>query len=207
MDKNVISMGEARQRMASTLPLKTLSDLERLPARLTDAEMSALKEIANAPLPPPAACDDLHFAQCFRLISAVLPKQSKDELDGKLFVAAYRRILQEYSRDAISYLTEEAVRNCRWFPTIAECLQILERYRRDDDDTRFRCAVEERIRKERRDQWEEKRLAEPEPETDRRPLTQADVDRLPPYLVKLGLSIGAIKYDATGKLVPAPKED
>lgn len=133
-------------------------------------------------------------------MSAVLPKQSKDELDGKLFVAAYRRILQEYSRDAISYLTEEAMRNCRWFPTIAECLQILESYRRDDDDTQFRWAVEERIRKERNARWEEKRLAEPE--MDRRPLTQEDVDRLPPYLVKLGLSIGAIKYDATGTLVP-----
>ncbi len=161
-----------------------------------------MKEVASAPLPPPAACDDLHFAQCFRLMSAVLPKQSKDELDGKLFVAAYRRILKEHSRDAISYLTEEAMRNCRWFPTIAECLQILENYCRDDDDTRFRWAVEERIRKERHARWEEKRLAELEPETERRPLTQENVDRLPPYLVKLGLSIGAIKYDATGTLVP-----
>lgn len=190
-------------------PLKTLSDLERLPARLTDTELSALKEVASAPLPLPAACDDLHFAQCFRLMSAVLPKQSKDELDGKLFVAAYRRILQEYSRDAISYLTEEAMRNCRWFPTIAECLQILESYRRDDDDTRFKAAIHARINQENRHRWEEERQAELDrpPVIVRNQLTQEDVDCLPPYLVKLGLSLKTIEYDETGKLVPVEWEE
>lgn len=142
-------------------------------------------------------------------MSAVLPKQSKDELDGKLFVAAYRRILQEYSRDAISYLTEEAMRNCRWFPTIAEYLQILESYRRDDDDTRFKAAIYARINQENRHRWEEERQAELDrpPVIVRNQLTQEDVDCLPPYLVKLGLSLKTIEYDETGKLVPVEWEE
>lgn len=171
--------------------------------------MKALQEIADAPLPPPAACDDLHFAQCFRLLSAVLPKQSKDELDGKLFVAAYKRILQNHSRDAISYLTEEAMSTCRWFPTIAECLNILEGYQRNDDDTRFRAAVNSRLVQERHQRWEDERKARAErpPVIVRNQLTQDDVDQLPSYLVKLGLSLGTLEYDATGKLVPVEWEE
>lgn len=209
MEKNVINMDAAKQKMASMPRLMTFSDLENLPERLDDQMVIALQKVVNSPLPAPEPCDDKHFAQCLRLMAAVLPKQSKDEIDGKLFVAAYKRILQSHSREAISYLAEEAMSRCRWFPTIAECLEILQDYRRDDDAVRLRAAISSRLVQERRQRWEDesKERAKREPEIRRNQLTQDDVDKLPAHLVKLGLNIGALERDETGKVVPVEWEE
>lgn len=63
---------------------------------------------------------------------AVLPRQQADDVAGELFVRAYQRQLGHYSNEAISFLANKATERCKWFPTIAECLDILKDWHRDD---------------------------------------------------------------------------
>lgn len=153
--------------------------------------------LTREPLPPPEACDDQHFAKCFRLMSAVLPKQSKDELAGKLFVAGYQRILQAYPKDAISFLAEQAMTRCRWFPTIAECIEILQEWRRSDAETRRRSHILQAIRREE----EARRIDQREASRDMRPMTPEEVAALPEPVISLGLSCGALKRLDDGTVV------
>ena len=120
----------------AALPLHLIADLdlESLPARLDDRQWAMVKRIADAPLPSLPPCPERHMLQCLRVMLAVLPRQNSDELTGELFVETYRRQLGEWPADAISYLADQATRQCRWFPTIAECLEIMGGWRRCDAD-------------------------------------------------------------------------
>lgn len=175
----------------------TSLNLEALPERLTDSQLGELVALTKEQLPAAEPCDDRHFAQCFRLMSAVLPKQSKDELAGKLFVAAYQRILQTYPKDAISFLAEQSMTRCRWFPTIAECLEILQEWRRNDVETRKRSRILQAIRHEqearRSEAYAAKRVI--------RPMTADEVAALSEPMVALGLSCGALKRLDDGTVV------
>lgn len=171
--------------------------LEALPERLTDNQLGELVALTREPLPPPEACDDQHFAKCFRLMSAVLPKQSKDELAGKLFVAGYQRILQSYPKDAISFLAEQAMTRCRWFPTIAECIDILQEWRRSDAETRKRSQMLQAIRREQ----ETRHIEQREASRNLQPLTADDVAALPEPMISLGISCGALRRLDDGTVI------
>lgn len=98
--------------------------LSSLPDRLDDTVLGMLRELVNSPLPAPQSCDEQHFAKCLALID-ILPRRQDDQLTGKAKFALYRRILGGFSNEAISYLAEQATSKCHWFPTPAECLEIL----------------------------------------------------------------------------------
>ena len=110
-------------------------DLESLPERLSDQQLAMVRKIAAAPLPCLPPCSEIHFARCLRVMLAVLPRQNSDDVAGELFVETYRRQLGDNPAAAISYLAEQATRACRWFPTIAECVEIVSGWRRADADT------------------------------------------------------------------------
>lgn len=133
---------------ASRLHLIADLDLESLPERLDDTQMAAVKKIADAPLPSLPPCGDRHLMQCLRGMLAVLPRQNSDDIAGELFVEMYRRQLGEHPADAITYLVDQATRNCRWFPTIAECLEIVSGWRRWDADTLRRATARTRYFRE-----------------------------------------------------------
>lgn len=122
---------------ATALPLHLIADLDlaSLPERLDDRQLATVKRIMDAPLPSLPPCDDRHLLQSLRVMLAVLPRQHSDDLAGELFVETYRRQLNEYPAPAISYMVDQATRRCRWFPTIAECIEIIGGWRRHDADT------------------------------------------------------------------------
>lgn len=133
------------------------------------------------------------------MMLAVLPRQNTDDLGGELFVAAYERHLGGYPQDAIEYLTDRATGECRWFPTIAECRQILEAWRRTDSaalrrDTARRLEGRERMARvnERND-----------PPPALREITQAEVDGMSDEMRRFGMACGAITQTADGRFVPA----
>ena len=88
--------------------------------------MRQLQTFASSPTPEYPA-SERHFAQCLRILIATLPKKVTDDLGGELLVAAYRRMLGHFSDAAISHMTESALK-LKWFPTIGECLSILENW-------------------------------------------------------------------------------
>lgn len=188
---------ETEKQTGLMQPSTASLNLAALPERLTDSQLRELVALLSEPLPAPEPCDDQHFAKCFRLMSAVLPKQSKDELAGKLFVAAYQRILQSYPKDAISYLTEQAMNRCRWFPTIAECIDILQEWRRMDDHTRKRSYIRQAIYREQ----EARRLEASQKNRLTRAMTAEEVAALPEPMVALGISCGALKRLDDGTVI------
>jgi hypothetical protein len=87
--------------------------------------LAELEAMANCPLPPPAPCPEARFLEVIVLLDACLPRQTDDGISGDLRIAAYRRMLGGYPLEAIKHLEATALARCKWFPTIAECLEIL----------------------------------------------------------------------------------
>lgn len=148
----------ATRATASNAPLidaLPILDLASLPARLDDAILGQLDTIANCRLPELERCGDRHFIQCFRVMKAALPRRSADDLSGELLVAAYQRLLGSYPDEAISFLSEHALRECKWFPTIAECLSIIGRWERRD--AAYQRAAAHRAQRERQARFDDVR--------------------------------------------------
>jgi hypothetical protein len=116
-------------------------DLTALPERLDDQTLERVQAIASAPLPPPRPCDETHLTKCLRVMLSVLPRKTSDELSGELFVAAYQRKLRDFSNDAISYMSDKALETCRWFPTIAECMELASEAPRTDEAVQRKIAA------------------------------------------------------------------
>lgn len=135
----------------------TVLDLNTLPARLDDQTLAMVEAMANSPLPALVPCSEGKFGQAMRYLSASLPTRGHDDAAGELRFEAYRRTLGHLPADAIGFLTGEVLRTCRWFPTIAECLEITARWTRGDTGLRDRAAA--RAEKERRDRWNDLRGA------------------------------------------------
>lgn len=200
---NLEIVDERRTGTVSPRPLIADLDLAALPARLDDETLEMVKAIAAAPITPLPPCDERHFNQCLRIMLSVLPKRSADEVSGELFVAAYHRKLADKSNAAISFLADKAMERCRWFPTIAECLEILSEFRRNDEmihkELDRRRLAGELARKEREARSDDA-LAEHAVKAGF--LTQEDVDALPEYLVSLGLTCGSLRKDDEGIVRP-----
>jgi len=179
-------------------------DLTNLPDRLDDTMLRELTTIARSPLPALPACSERHFNQCMRLMDAVLPKRSSDDVSGKLMAAAYRRMLGNHSEQEISFLAERAMATCKWMPTIAECLEILGEWRRNDEYARAQTMAANAIMIERRHREQEnnRKAGMDVPE-----ITQKDIDNMSPDLIRLGLTCGALIENSDGSISVAPKED
>lgn len=142
--------------MRSTVKL----DLANPPERLNDEQLAEAERISREPLPDLPPVDPKFLAQCLRMMLAVLPRQNADDIAGELFVAAYKSHLGGFSREAIEYLTHRATGECKWFPTIAECREILDRWQRDDEEVHRRRLAGSLAYRER----EARRAPEPERE-------------------------------------------
>lgn len=134
-----------------------------------------------------------------------MPKRKTDDVGGELFVAAYERALWRFPTDAITYLTDTAIQSSQWFPTVAECLDIVGRWIRDDIHA-------QRHREARRRLLREKSLRERDrldslPPAPRRRMTQDDVDQMSGSLRAVGLRCGALIENPDGTISPNPDDD
>lgn len=105
-----------------------LTSLRNLPARLDDATLTSLEVVATSPLPPAEPCDRTTFDRTLRVMDAALPRRHQGEVSGELLAKTYHRMLGHLSREAISFIAEESIATCKWFPTVAECLEISRRF-------------------------------------------------------------------------------
>lgn len=172
-------------------------DLMCLPERLDDMTWQRVTAIGRSRLPDLPQCDRGLFSQALRTMLAVLPRRGADDLSGELFVAAYERALSGRPADQITFLRDQSIIRCKWFPTVAECLEIMDDWRRDDEAVRRKAMANNLTRKERRAredelyQWDRKHG---------NLMTQADVDKLPPPLVNIGIKAGWLQQDESGQV-------
>lgn len=97
--------------------------------------------LARAQLPAIVPCDAAHFDKCMSFMDAALPRRKQDGASGKLRAAAERRALANFSAEAMSYLAKQAVERCQWFPTISECLTILEEWKQPEIEIKRRAEL------------------------------------------------------------------
>jgi hypothetical protein len=56
----------------------------------------------------------------------MMPKRAADEVAGELLARGYWRVLGEkLTEKQMSDLTEMVLERCKWFPTVAECREIM----------------------------------------------------------------------------------
>lgn len=67
------------------------------------------------------------FFQCLRLWSSMLPSRAGDDLSGELRAKGYHRMLGHLTPTEMGWLTEMVLDECKWFPTVAECKEMMGR--------------------------------------------------------------------------------
>lgn len=155
-----------------------------------------VRRIATAPLPSLPSCDPELLNRALLLMLSSLPRKNSDGVSGELLIEAYQRKLGGLNKPQVEYLLDKALERCRWFPTIAECLEIVSEWTRRDEYTRRKVkAAELAMREEMRRKEDARRAAG-------RSLTQEGVDNLCPELRAMGLKCGAL-VEREGKVVPA----
>ena len=168
--------------MVSRKPSTDDLDLTTLPARLDDRALDRVKAIAAAPLPTLPAADKQHFARALRALDAALPKRHSDDVSGDLMAEVYARRLGHFPNAAISYLFNTAIDRCKWFPTVAECLEILEGWKRSDKVTRRRGTARRIVEGEM-----EQRLSEAMEALEKQRLSQDEINDLPERFRKIAV--------------------
>lgn len=185
--------------MAQCALLTDSLDLMALPERLDDETRKRVNAIAYCRLPPELAAPREHLNKCLRFMLAALPKRSQDDVSGELLIAAYQRKLGHLSVAQLSYIADKALGECKWFPTIAECLDMLESYRRNDDMVQ-RQAFAARIYNREieacdndRRTWDNARAHF---------MTQEQVDAMTDQVKRIGVACGALLRGDDGKITP-----
>lgn len=137
-------VGEMASRALSTIKPSTalaISGAARNePARLDDAALANLAQIASAPLAPLEPADKPHIMQSLAVLDAALPRRARDEVSGKLMAAAYHRKLAHLPVEQFDFMCNAILERCEWFPTISECLKIAGEWVRRDAAEKARAA-------------------------------------------------------------------
>lgn len=129
--------------------------------------------------------------------------RATDETSGKLLVAAYQRMLGDQPEAALAYMAERVLAECRWFPTIAECFDILADWKRDDEPQQAKALargiIEHRTIKDERESFERKEafivaLRKGE-------VTQAEVDAAPIWFCDCAEALGLLTRDGRNYLL------
>lgn len=207
-DQNFLNYLAAKQTNEMALLEPSIDDLDltTLPDRLDDQTLERVALIGKAGLPALPPCDSKTFSQCLRMMLAVLPRRGADDLSGELFVAAYERQLGTRSHDAITYLCDEAIRTLKWFPTVADCNEILASHRRNDEAVTRKAEAMRLVRLERRQREQEERLECAANDWRSSQMHPSEIQDLNPTLIQIGIKCGALVRDDDGNVKAAPRE-
>ena len=115
----------------ANLPATRDAASDRLP-RLDDQQMNALAVVANAPLPALPPIGERDLKQSLAVLDSALPRRNSDDASGRLMLAAYERKLGQMPKEQFDHMCNAILERCRWFPTIAECLEIAGEWTRRD---------------------------------------------------------------------------
>lgn len=131
-----------------------------------------LEELASAPLPALPPCPDADFVELMRALTT-LPRRADDDTTGKLRISLYHRKLGGYPHSALQFMVSTVLDELDWFPTIAQCKAILDRWERRDEAVHRKASAANLARSERRARFDDIMRA-----LERREVGQAGIDAL-----------------------------
>jgi len=174
--------------------------LKAFPSSLTDEQFEQVKAIAKADVPPLPAIGPKAMAEALTMLDSSLPRRATDTASGELRLRAYRQCLSHLRAEQMWWTVQQAIKECRFFPTVKELLDIAEGWERRDEATEaHRLAKLLTNREVNRRLREQSRKPAP-------PLTQELVDGMAPELKKMGLKLGYL-IEVDGQVVPAPEQE
>lgn len=141
------------------------------------------------PLPP---CDEGDFAELIRALT-ILPRRADDELTGKLRKKFYQNKLGGYPHEAIQFMVSTALDELEWFPSIAQCKAILDRWQRKDVPAQRQASAAAQVRAERRARFDDIMAA-----LERREVYQAGIDALPEQMRRIAAERGFLRLHDDG---------
>jgi hypothetical protein len=188
----------ALRTIATASPGPSTNSHSALAVRLTDSQLAAAEAIAAAPLPALVAADTQFFAQCLRLLDT-LPRRKDDDVGGQLRVRAYELAIGTRSRAELEFMVTHALRNCKFFPSTSECVEILSRWFRDDEAVKERNRAETAARHERQARFDEAMRWLCRGECD-----QVEIDALPQRWKEMAVTYGHLQRDDDGRFVLRP---
>jgi hypothetical protein len=179
---------EGSMETASTKPsaLSLLEDRE-IVAPATVAEARALQAWAERqPAQPDARTSPEELAEQMRYLRSILPSRPTDIDTGKRRVAVYTQILGRYAPESIRRMVEKAAETCRFFPTPAECVAILEAFVSPPTDRDRALSMCQQFWQSRFDDW----LAElRDPDA-----SDAVVDAVPEQWRRIAMERGLLRW-------------
>jgi hypothetical protein len=168
--------------------------LRGLPERLTPDQCKVLAEINRSPLPKLARIGDEAFAQAMKLLDT-LPRRRDDADGGEVRYRVYEIGLRHLPATQIWWSVQEAIKRCKFCPSVREFLDIADQWRRSDEASEVKREAARLLNRERI-----RRLADRKPAP---PLTQDMVDRMSDDEKRLGLTCGAL-VERGDKIIPNP---
>lgn len=176
-----------------------------LVTRLDDRALAKAEQLANSPLPDLPRCDDGEFTDLL-LALTILPRRADDQITAELRYAIYRRKLIGYPHDALKFMVSTVLDELSWYPTIAQCLDILGRWRRSDGEGQRRASAASMARAERQARFDEVMRA-----LERREIDQDGIDALPISICVVGAERGFLRLHDDGayraRALPTVSED
>lgn len=96
-----------------------------LPPRLDDDQLAYLARVADFAPPALQKANEDQVAQALRLMD-ILPRRADDDVRGALRQRIYFRKLSGYSYEALMRMVSKAIDTLDWFPSVAQCLALLD---------------------------------------------------------------------------------
>ena len=146
---------EGSRETASTKPSAlSLVEARDIVAPNTVADARALQAWAERlPAQPEVRTGPEELAEQMRYLRSVLPSRPTDIETGKRRVTVYTRILGRYSPESIRRMVEKAAETCRFFPTPAECVAILDGFVEPPTDRNRALSMCQQFWQTRFDEW------------------------------------------------------
>lgn len=169
--------------------------LKGLPAELTNDQWQMVAEINRAPLPALPKIGDKAFSGVMKLLDT-LPRRRDDADSGEVRYRVYEIGLRHLPAAQIWWTVHEAIKRCKWCPTVKEFIDIAEEWQRADDPVLVKREASRRFNQER---IRRMRVRSPAP-----PLTQDMVDAMTEEQQRMGLKCGAL-IEKDGKVLVNPE--
>ena len=127
-----------------------LREIRNLPERLDEAMMDQLRAVIACPIPEIEPVTPDYLNKALMAMLAVLPRQGKDAATGAMMVKQYVLKLGRHPKGAIDHLWSASIDRLKWFPTVAECNEIISEWvSRSQELKHAKSIAESRIAREK----------------------------------------------------------
>ncbi|WP_380925445.1 hypothetical protein [Sphingomonas leidyi] len=157
-------------------------------------DIALIEPIANAVAPVVPAAERT-LRQSLGSLAASMPAAATDEISGRLKLNTYMTMLEGCDERALAYACRRCLEELDWFPTIQQLKQRMAMY--VSPEQHAINLARHIVRCGRR---------EPPEEGSVEPLSLAEIRRLSPELISLGLKVGAITEEQVAEATAEQNE-